>query len=399
MELLHHVYLIPGFFGFANFGEFSYFSHVAELLASRLVRHRLDVALHVVKSPPTASIRRRALELYRAIAGTAAGGEGPIHLIGHSTGGLDARLLVSPGVSLPGVDEAQVERFARRVCTVIGVATPHHGTPMASFFNTLLGQKLLQLVSLATIYVLRFGRLPISFLLPLAGVLSGLDDVLYRRQDTLDQLYDQLLRDFSPERRDALQHFFQQVSTDQSLLPQLTPEGIDLFNATARPRPGVRYGSVVTQARRPGLKTALAAGVGLYPQVNHALYLACHRLVALTPSAFCPRVSEEQSRALRLGYGRFPEIDGNDGMVPTLSQVWGPIIAAAWADHLDVIGHFDNPLHDPPHFDWLVTGTRFQRWDFEEMWAKVARFIAEQRSSRVEPEDPVARPPVNEGDN
>jgi len=29
----HHVVLVPGFFGFANLGDFAYFGHVRELLA------------------------------------------------------------------------------------------------------------------------------------------------------------------------------------------------------------------------------------------------------------------------------------------------------------------------------------------------------------------------------
>lgn len=371
----HHVYLVPGFFGFASFGELKYFAHVEELLAKKLAVYGMPVSFHAVGSNPTASIRRRTAGLLKTIAETAGDDDGPIHLIGHSTGGLDARLLVAPGVSLPGSD-GEVERFARRVRSVVSVATPHHGTPMASFFNTLLGQKVLQLLSLATIYVLRFGHLPLSFLLPLAGLLVGLDDLLIQRPDTLDQLYDQLLRDFSPDRREALQRFFQEVGEDQSLLPQLTPEGIDLFNAVAGPRPEVRYGSVVTQARPPGLNTALSAGLRAYPQVNHALYLACWRMTSRSPAAYRPQISEEQSRALRLGYGAFPGMRANDGMAPTLSQVWGEVITAVWADHLDVIGHFECPTHQPPHYDWLVTGTRFSRADFEDMWTKVASFLA-----------------------
>ena len=58
-----------------------------------------------------------------------------------------------------------MEQLAARVRTVVTVSTPHHGTPIASFFTTLQGQKLMQLLSLSTIYVLNFGHLPLAALL------------------------------------------------------------------------------------------------------------------------------------------------------------------------------------------------------------------------------------------
>jgi triacylglycerol lipase len=66
----------------------------------------------------------------------------------------------------------------------------------------------------------------------------------------------------------------------------------------------------------------------------------------------------------------------NDGIVPTLSQLWGEVIRAVWADHHDVIGHFHHPTHVPPHFDWVASGTGFTREGFEALWDDVAEFIA-----------------------
>ena len=43
------------------------------------------------KVAPTASIRRRATRLAELIAKTCEDDDSPIHLLGHSTGGLDAR--------------------------------------------------------------------------------------------------------------------------------------------------------------------------------------------------------------------------------------------------------------------------------------------------------------------
>lgn len=65
----------------------------------------------------------------------------------------------------------------------------------------------------------------------------------------------------------------------------------------------------------------------------------------------------------------------SDGIVPTRSQAWGDVVHAAVADHLDVLGHFRGPSHDPPHVDWLVTGSGFDRTRFEALWSDVTRFL------------------------
>ncbi|MFU8805710.1 MAG: esterase/lipase family protein, partial [Bradymonadaceae bacterium] len=130
----HHVYLSAGFFGFANLGGITYFHHVREFLEETLLEMGIEAEIIYVPTLPTASIRRRAYRLLETVAVTAGSDDGPIHLIGHSTGGLDARLFVTPGASLPG--ELDLERYAGRVRSVVTVATPHLGTPMASFFNS-----------------------------------------------------------------------------------------------------------------------------------------------------------------------------------------------------------------------------------------------------------------------
>ncbi len=369
----HHVYLVPGFFGFANFGELKYFAHVHEVLASWFADHGVDAAVHPVPTLPTASLRRRAAVLLANVAATAEG-DGPIHLIGHSSGGLDARLMVTPGVSLDGEVQIDAEPWAARVRSVVSVAAPHRGTPSATFFTTLYGKRMLQVLSLLTVRMLGIGRLPLSVVATLAGIASRLDDPINRRRDALDQLNDQLLSDFSPERRDALQHFFAQVLEDQRLLPQLTPESMDIFNAGTPDRPGVRYGSIVTAARRPGVGTAWSAGTSPTAQATHALYVALHTLTAFGADQV-PELPRDVLSRLSLAYRRTPDRRSSDGMVPTLSQPWGEVLYCARADHLDVMGHFDDSDHDPPHFDWLHTGSGFRRAEFENLWGAAARFL------------------------
>jgi len=367
----HRIYLVPGFFGFTNLGELGYFQHVREFL-----RAHATADVHVVRTHPTASLPQRAARVVETVAATM-GRDGPVHLIGHSSGGLDARLAVSPGASLPS--RQNVERVARRVTTVITVATPHHGTPLASFFASLLGQRLLRLLSLWTVYVLRFGRLPISVVVKLGALFARLDDHVGLNSVLLDQLFGQLLADFSPTRRGAVETFFSEVSKDQALLPQLTPEGMDVFNATVRDRPGVRYASVVTRARPPGVRSTLAAGLDPSAQATHALYQALYRLASRSSRGHAPALAPAQVRRLRNAYGTLPGAGANDGIVPTRSQPWGRVIHAAQADHLDVIGHFHDRADPPRHTDWLTTGSGFDAERFAALWADVAGYALGRR--------------------
>jgi hypothetical protein len=250
---------------------------------------------------------------------------------------------------------------------------------VAHLFNSVFGQQLLRLLSLSTIYTLRAGRLPLGVVLKLAGWFARAGASPSRM---LDQLFEQLLGDFSPERRRAVERFFASVGGDQHLLPQITPAGTDVFNASTSDRPGVRYACVVARARAPGLRSTLAAGVAPYAQATHALYAALYRLAARTPRARAPALTPEQRKILYRAYRAPTDHRSNDGMVPTLSQVRGELLAAVWADHLDVIGHFHRPTHVPPHVDWLTSGTGFDREHFEAVWREIAVFIGGRRVMR-----------------
>ncbi len=388
MDRTHDVYLIPGFLGFVNLGRITYFGHVRRILGERFAALGLDARIHVVRTPPTASLPARAALLAEAIASTARRGA-PLHLIGHSSGGLDVRLLTSPGVALP--TDVGVERLAGRVRTVVTVSTPHHGTPLASFFTTLRGQQLLQVLSLNTIYVLHFGHLPISALLWMGGMVLRFGDLVVN-SELLDELFSRLLEDFTVGRRRAVRAMLGDVVRDQSLMLQLTPEAMEVFNASVLRRPGIRYGAVVTQAARPSLRATLAAGLDPAAQATHAVYAALYRLNAMAPSRRSLRPTPPQTRALRRAYGATPSADASDGIVPTLSQTWGHVIHAAVADHLDALGHFGDAAHDPPHVDWLVSGSGFDRPRFEALMDDVARFVASASQRRSPRRRSASRP-------
>jgi hypothetical protein len=367
------VYLIPGFFGFANLGQITYFGHVRRVLGERLAELGVDAHFHVVRTPPTASLPVRAAHLAKTIAETAGRGD-VLHLVGHSSGGLDARLLLSPGAVLP--TRVDVERLAARVRTLVTISAPHGGTPLAGFFATLRGQKLLELLSLATIRALHLGSVPLAVLLRLAGLAARGDGRAASRSLT-DELFRRLLRDFSVGRRRAVRALLGEVARDQSLLVQLTPEAMQVFAASVAARPGVRAGSVVARAHPPSLRSQLEAGLDPAAQATRVIFGRFHRLAAATPARLVPALAPAQERALRRAFGRVPDGAASDGIVPTRSQVFGRVLHAAVADHLDVLGHFRGPEGvRPPHVDWLATGSGFDVARFRALWADVACFVA-----------------------
>lgn len=372
----HHFFLIPGFFGFADLGGITYFHHVREELERLLAPRGVEADVHYVATLPTASIRKRAHRLFEQVREVAAETDCPIHLIGHSTGGLDAKLFTTPTVALLE-DAEHVEPLARRVETVVSVATPHLGTPLAFFFNSLLGQNLLYLLSLATVYALRFGRFPLATLFSIVGIVTRLDDRLGWEDTIVDQFYENLFADFDNEHMSLITSFLESIREDQALLGQLTPGGIDLLNAAAEDREGTRYACVITQARRPELRVFREIGFEPYRQASHLIYDLLYRLTSLVPNY--PEPSDEVKRVMAAGFGALPARGASDGVVPTWSQLHGEIIHTAWADHLDVCGHFSDGHHDPPHVDWLSSGTGFTRAHFEALWADVVGFIARGR--------------------
>src|SRR5687768_15625836 len=120
----HQVFLTPGMFGFGRLASYDYFVHVDKALARRLADAGVEATIYVAEVPPTASVRRRTVQLTEFVARMDRGG--PVHLLGHSTGGLDVRLAASPSATLTVAAEAIA--WLPRLRTVTMMNTPHFGT-------------------------------------------------------------------------------------------------------------------------------------------------------------------------------------------------------------------------------------------------------------------------------
>jgi triacylglycerol esterase/lipase EstA (alpha/beta hydrolase family) len=367
----HHVILIPGFFAFAGLGELRYWSGVDVALKRAFEAYELHADIIEIETLPTASIRFRAARVLEAIERVCQIDDGPIHLIGHSTGGLDARLAVIPTAALPTSADIKA---CKRVASIVTIATPHHGTPLAGTFGSAMGQPILRWLSSTAVVGLEQGQLPLSGLLRVGALIVRLDDIFGLKQTVVDQLYEQLFNEFTDDRRKALIAFLEQVACDRALIVQLTPDSLDLFNATTAD-PDIDFGCVITRGARPTWRRVVAQYHDAYAQSLYGLYSLLWLITSRLDERYLPVLTEQQELALVSGYGALPKATDNDGMSPTLSQVWGEIIHVADADHLDVMGQYGDLTRPGIHADWLPSGSGFDGVKFNQLWSAVAAFV------------------------
>ncbi|HCF59906.1 MAG TPA: triacylglycerol lipase [Myxococcales bacterium] len=367
------VFLVPGFFGFKEFGDLNYFNGVKPLLERKLSELGADAEVVELHTLPTSSIRRRAADLLQTIEGLGALEASDLVLVGHSTGGLDARMAATPGVQLVAGDLE--ERIGRKLRGVVTVATPHYGTPIALFFNGLQGRNIL--FALASSSASRPGRYAIALGAQVLSLIARLDDLFGQRNTGLDFLAERLLRDIKANDDGPVWDFIRSVAHDQGAIVQLTPEAMDIFNAAVTNRPGVRYSSVIAAAPPPPRSFVRSKIRSVYTPLSMGLYSLTYLIASRYHEAYpYPEPTGEQAAMLEQALGAPCTPRSNDGIVPTLSAIWGELLHVAEADHLDVVGQFDGAGAASDYAGWLASGSRFGQRQFEKLWGAVAREVA-----------------------
>jgi triacylglycerol lipase len=369
----HRVYLIPGMFGFAQLAGYDYFQHVKSALAPHFWNRGLEVAFYEVPCPPTSSLRERAKVLKKTIAHTA-GTEGPIHILGHSTGGLDARLALAPTVNV-GVSQELIQ-WRSRVETLVTLNTPHFGTPLATYFTTVSGARMLYAISLLTAVSLQIGEPSLAIFSRVLGGISSIDTLFGGDMKLFSGATQSILRFVDKEGRGEITDYLSKVQTDQGAVIQITPEAMDLFNAAVENAEHIRYGCVVAAAPRPSsLKAALRVR-SAYMAFTAALYTTLYQFTGQKHERYDYATPlPGQLARLTEALGHPPADVDSDGIVPTLSMLWGQLVWADEADHLDTLGHFHDDQKPSIHTDWLTSGTHLTRERFSRMMAAISRFM------------------------
>ena len=370
--MLHRAYFTPGIFGFGRLASYDYFAHLETALARRFRDAGEQLESFVVDVPPTASLRRRAAKLFDIVARSCESDvdtSGPIHLVGHSTGGLDARLAASPGARLPVVEQRP---WLPRLRSVTTLNAPHFGTPLASFFATVSGQRMLYAMSALTVIGLTLGAPPLAAAGSLAVAIGRLDRVMGLR--LLNRTTKSMLGVLDEAQSGEVREFLHAIEEDQGAVLQLTPEAMDLFQAGVEDRHGVRYQCVATMAPAPTTIHWLRSLRRPWSAVSSSVFATLYGLTALSDEKKYPcaaAVADARTeKALAAAFGRSPGVRTNDGVVPLRSQLWGELVWTGHADHLDVLGHFDAPASG--HVDWLTSGSGFDMRRFDAMVDAIA---------------------------
>ncbi len=376
----HHVYFSPGMFGFGRLGSYNYFVHVERELTARFRAAGHELVAHIIDELPTASIRRRSIRLAEVVARTATGGD-PVHLLGHSTGGIDARLVASPTTrSIPTDTLAWLPRL-RSVTTM---NTPHYGTPLASFFTTSNGQRLLAALSMLTVAGLSLGKQPLRATSVILGFLPQGRLAIPFKLLMLDRAVESLTGMIDDAGGPEVRTFLAAIQDDQGSMLQLSPESMDLLVEGIDDRPGVRYQTTASMAPSPGPRRWLDTLGHPLRTLSMSLFFGLHHLTAAAAERYpcaamegpTPSTGATCEAQLVRAFGRCPTLEDNDGVVPLRSQLRGNLIWAGLGDHLDVLGHFREDRLDVPdelrHRDWLTSGSHFTHATFESLMDAIA---------------------------
>jgi triacylglycerol lipase len=358
------IYLSAGLFGFHQIGAYAYFKHFERALLDRFRDAGCEARVHRVGSFPTASMRKRARTLADEIDRTAAKDD-PVHIVGHSTGGLDARLVAAPSTVLGDGQGPPAARWNLKSITTMN--TPHYGTPLAGFFATVSGQRLLYALSALTVIALKLGAPPLAITSSIVATFGRLDRVFGLEVGLLEKLTETIVRTLDDASGHDLRIYLGRLSDDQGGILQLSPESMDIFQCSVEDNPNVYYQSTASYAPEPTVLNWARSLASPWTSPSATVFASLYRLTAMQSRNYtCGPVSAAAwDAALIALVGQVPPVGANDGVVPFRSQLYGKLVWAGQGDHLDVVGHFSGGKVAPEHNDWLASGARFDkvRWD------------------------------------
>jgi triacylglycerol lipase len=371
------VYLVPGFFGFTALGAYNYFHRVAETLKHALEKHEINAQIIEVDTIPTGSIKRRAIRLLETVKENDGLKQKHLHFIGHSTGGLDIRMLLTRGIKLlPGREEAEI---GKRTRSAITISTPHYGTPMANFFTSMNGRNLLYLLALMA--TSGPGRYTIYAIARLLRQFSSIDRFIGQKDNVLDSMAENLFSKIQTDEGDAIWEYLRKISRDQGAMVQLSPEGMDLFNASVTDKPGIDYTSFISASPSPNPNYFIPHVKDLYRAFTHGIYAMCYEITKREHRHY-PYPVPDGKILNRIKKSLPFKVDGttNDGIVPSLSQFWGELGGVMMADHMDVVGQFQHIYNGKEYSSWLCSGSGFTEERFQSLWTEIAGVIYRAQS-------------------
>ena len=246
--------------------------------------------------------------------------------------------------------------------------TPHYGTPLASFFATVSGQRLLYALSALTFIALSLGSPPLAAASALVVAIGRARSRARPRARVLDRATDVAARACSTTRAAArCATYLDAIEDDQGAMVQLMPEAMDLFVSRAsRDRAGRRL--PVDRVDGAAAVAAHLAARTLGEPVARGLATRSSRR-----STASRRATTSATRARRRARRRRGRGDARARLratrrarAPTTASCRSArssgarVVWAGYGDHLDVLGHFPDPKPRDKrraatrrHVDWL----------------------------------------------
>ncbi len=376
------VVLVPGLFGFHEFGtgtpRIAYFDRVIDRLQ---VATGIPADRFFVHEPaPTGPLWIRVFALFELVANVLASTPGKkrverVHLIGHSTGGVDVRLLANTKYHWPDEpDAAKRDHLLRRVASVIPISAPLRGTPIARRLRGAL-EFVIPDIFLLSILAKQQQRLKLSesMLMLYTSILHGVSGG-GPREGVL-----RLLGGLDHEAAIEVGHFLGRIVEDHPLIDELTPLAMERLNERIAEGDVHPLHCFVTVSPAPSAWNGLIAGVTLR-QLQWAIYAFAYG-VTCPDDADAARLDVPRGPAIGVGQDDWELVrellapDASDGIVPAGAQTLdGNAAGIVAGDHLDVIGHFESEAFNGTTV--FKSGSDFDDARFDAVWNAVANVIS-----------------------
>jgi pimeloyl-ACP methyl ester carboxylesterase len=326
---MQRIALVPGFLGFDHRGELTYFADrfIAGLRASLEARLGHPVSVTPVAVPAIGNLKARQDALLQALAQIDPSGECAWHLVGHSTGGLDAALLLREhrlGYTREAGSFFSSEPLdAPEIRSVTTIAAPHYG----SCITRSPGAKTT--------------RAGVTIEERLEGLLALPELAVDAAQR--DQLLSRIRFGRAAAGRSSLD-FFWHLLLGNDLLRDLDPAIAAKLTETPNVRSDAPVFSIATMAPDP------AKGL-----TSDNLFMRLWQWTQVAAAGAEPKPPALREPALRIA--KHDELlpkpiaelvpGENDGVVNTDRQVYGTFAGLVSADHCDVLGRYRRTDAEP----------------------------------------------------
>ena len=428
-----HLILIPGFGGFDALGQVEYYAGVTSLFRQWAIRSAVPAVLHYFDNLPTAAVKTRATRLRAYLAKRIVRVEiiegDQVVLVGHSTGGLDIRQLISdlhdrPDDRVYADGGAFVRRMEirERLDAVVFLSVPHWGTNIADWVRSHRSWRAALVAEMRAAVAGSQAYVVDAVEARLASGLASLADaeLLLAARDALTEAnagYGVPGPSRTADAHEAaseLALFLQHVCSDFGAIDDLACSHDDTGKRSPAHFDARERQSELERWRNPSIRTLTFATIGgrpyrfclgkpapvwklaypwTYPEIakdpnlsahTDLSYRVCYRACAGGPFAGPGRRSRVPKSI---------ELWDNDGIVNTASMFWpeGDNVLVR-GDHLDIVGHYKRvevprernagdkyqPARKYRSYDALRSTPQFTDEDFENVWNAIFEFAAEQ---------------------